>query len=237
MNRRRPVGIGALQKDKERMALFRSKGTSLAKEELDKLTNQMNEFKTNLERFAQKHKSDIKKNPEFRRQFQQMCATAGVDPLQSSGNFWVKLLGIGDFYYELAVQIAEIFLATSHKNGGIFTLEELKEKVSASRKNSESITTNDILQAIKKLRVFGSIKEIPSRDSYLIQAAEMNSDQLEITQVAHSNHGCVSHSLLSQSLKWSSERIQRALDDFVMEGLVWVDDQEEKLYWFPGLLS
>lgn len=38
-------------------------------------------FKTNLEEFASKHKQEIRKNPEFRVQFQDMCATIGVDPL------------------------------------------------------------------------------------------------------------------------------------------------------------
>ncbi|KVF82135.1 EAP30-like protein [Cynara cardunculus var. scolymus] len=30
-----------------------------------------------------------------------MCAKVGVDPLASNKGFWVELLGIGDFYYEL----------------------------------------------------------------------------------------------------------------------------------------
>ena len=38
-------------------------------------------FKNYLEEFAVKHKTDIKKNPEFRGHFQQMCARIGVDPL------------------------------------------------------------------------------------------------------------------------------------------------------------
>ncbi|CBI26612.3 unnamed protein product, partial [Vitis vinifera] len=30
-----------------------------------------------------------------------MCAKVGVDPLALNKGFWVELLGIGDFYYEL----------------------------------------------------------------------------------------------------------------------------------------
>ena len=109
-------------------------------------------------------KKDIKKDGEFRRQFQQMCATAGVDPLRSSANFWGKLLGFGDFYYELAIQIVEVFLSTGHRNGGIMTLEELHGRILAARnvsknsnlKGTDSITPEDILDAIKKLRVLNS---------------------------------------------------------------------------------
>lgn len=42
---------------------------------------QLESFKNYLEEFAAKHKTDIKKNPEFRGHFQKMCARIGVDPL------------------------------------------------------------------------------------------------------------------------------------------------------------
>ena len=41
----------------------------------------MDVFKKNLEEFAAKHKDDIRKDPQFRLQFQEMCASIGVDPL------------------------------------------------------------------------------------------------------------------------------------------------------------
>lgn len=45
------------------------------------MSKQLDTFKTNLEEFASKHKQEIRKNPQFRVQFQDMCATIGVDPL------------------------------------------------------------------------------------------------------------------------------------------------------------
>ena len=47
---------------------------------------QLDSFKHYLEDFAAKHKSDIKKNPEFRGHFQKMCARIGVDPLACMWN-------------------------------------------------------------------------------------------------------------------------------------------------------
>lgn len=32
--------------------------------------------------------------------------------------FWSEMLGVGDFYYELGVQIIEVCLALKHRNGG-----------------------------------------------------------------------------------------------------------------------
>ena len=50
--------------------------------------------KTHLEEFARKYKNEIKKNPEFRQQFQTMCGKIGVDPLQSNKGVWAELLGV-----------------------------------------------------------------------------------------------------------------------------------------------
>jgi len=41
----------------------------------------MDSFRTNLEEFAGQHREEIRKNPQFRSQFQEMCAAIGVDPL------------------------------------------------------------------------------------------------------------------------------------------------------------
>jgi ESCRT-II complex subunit VPS22 len=68
------------------------------------MTKQLSEFKASLEDFAVKHKKEISKNPVFRSQFLKMCKQIGVDPLSSNKGFWVDVLGVGDFYYELAVR-------------------------------------------------------------------------------------------------------------------------------------
>ncbi|XP_014744873.1 PREDICTED: vacuolar-sorting protein SNF8 [Sturnus vulgaris] len=82
------------------------------------MSKQLETFRTHLEAFASKHKQEIRKSPEFRLQFQDMCATIGVDPLASGKGFWAEMLGVGDFYYELGVQIIEVCLALKHRNGG-----------------------------------------------------------------------------------------------------------------------
>ena len=45
------------------------------------LSKQLDSFKGNLEEFAANHRNDIRKSPQFRNQFQEMCAAIGVDPL------------------------------------------------------------------------------------------------------------------------------------------------------------
>ena len=107
----------------------------------------MAKFKEKLEQFALKHKKDINKNPQLRQEFNQMCAKIGVDPLASKSpikmrldaifislflahkGFWAKLLGVGDFYYELAIQIVDISLKTREINGGLISIREVLQRL------------------------------------------------------------------------------------------------------------
>lgn len=50
--------------------------------------------------------------------------------------FWSEMLGMGSFYYEIAVQAVEIVLSTSHINGGVMTLGELTNRLNKSRSKS-----------------------------------------------------------------------------------------------------
>lgn len=59
-----------------------------------------------------------------------MCATIGVDPLASSKGFWSEMLGFGDFYYELAVQIIEVCMAATHRTGKWTKLSMVLQTVS-----------------------------------------------------------------------------------------------------------
>jgi hypothetical protein len=70
-------------------------------------------------------RDDIRKDPSFRAQFHTMCANIGVDPLASNKGLWAQVLGFGDFYYELGVQIVEACMATRSMNGGLMDMQSL----------------------------------------------------------------------------------------------------------------
>uniref|UniRef100_A0A3Q3LAG5 Vacuolar-sorting protein SNF8 n=1 Tax=Mastacembelus armatus TaxID=205130 RepID=A0A3Q3LAG5_9TELE len=138
---RRGVGAGAIAKKKLAEAKYKERGTVLAEDQIAQMSKQLETFKSNLEEFASKHKQEIRKNPQFRVQFQEMCATIGVDPLASGKGFWSEMLGVGDFYYELGVQIIEVCLALKHRNGGLITLDELHQRVLKGRgKYAQDVT-------------------------------------------------------------------------------------------------
>ena len=87
--------------------------------QLEHATEILAGFKAHLEDFATKHKKAIKSDPAFRKEFVQMCQQVGVDPLASNKGFWAEVLGVGDFYYELGVQIIDICIQTRPSNGGL----------------------------------------------------------------------------------------------------------------------
>nr|XP_019967349.1 PREDICTED: uncharacterized protein LOC109646090 isoform X2 [Paralichthys olivaceus] len=58
--------------------------------------------------------------------------TCLLESLTEKG-FWSEMLGVGDFYYELGVQIIEVCLALKHRNGGLITLDELHQRVLRGR--------------------------------------------------------------------------------------------------------
>jgi len=79
-----------------------------------------------------KYKNKINSDPEFRHYFHNMCEEVGVDPLASSKGFWADLLGVGDFYYELGVQIIQICLLTRSINGGMITVVDMLNRIRSS---------------------------------------------------------------------------------------------------------
>uniref|UniRef100_W5KMC9 Vacuolar-sorting protein SNF8 n=1 Tax=Astyanax mexicanus TaxID=7994 RepID=W5KMC9_ASTMX len=202
---RRGVGAGAIAKKK----------LAEVPPPLFELLNKT--FKTHLEEFASKHKQEIRKSSQFRVQFQEMCATIGVDPLASGKGFWSEMLGVGDFYYELGVQIIEVCLALKHRNGGLITLDELHQRVLKGRgKFAQDVSQDDLVRAIKKLKAMGNgFGMIPVGGSYLVQSvpAELNMDHTVVLQLAE--------------------------DHLLKEGLAWLDSQAagEPQYWLPALFS
>jgi ESCRT-II complex subunit VPS22 len=75
------AGLKLQQKKREQ---FTSVGRKLDESEVDYMARSLAAFKDALEKFAVKHKKDINRDPTFRRQFAQMCAKCGVDPLASN---------------------------------------------------------------------------------------------------------------------------------------------------------
>ncbi|CAG0914757.1 unnamed protein product [Notodromas monacha] len=240
-------GIGAIKGRQAAQERFRDKQTVLQESELAQLNRNLDSFREKLEKFAADHRNEIRKDPVFRQQFQNMCADIGVDPLASSKGFWAEKLGVGEFYYELSVQIVEVCMALAYRTGGLMPLEDLRTRVIKSRggREAQNITSDDLLRAIAKLKVLGNgFTVIPSGKSFLIQSVprELTLDHTQVLQLAEKvdQNGRIFFSDVRSNLNWSLERVEKAFDDLLREGLVWIDRQElsesaKVSYWVIGL--
>ena len=181
-----------------------------------------------------------------------MCASIGVDPLASGKGFWSEMLGFGDFYYELGVQIIEVCMATSHRTGGFMELEELRRRLAKSRRRgreeteANAVSQDDVLRAIKKLKILGNgftVIPLGYGGRYLIQSVpgELSMDQTAVLQVVESNGGeGITATDLSNNLGWERDRGLRTLEKLVSEGVAWIDNQGNETdtqYWIPSITS
>ncbi|KAI9142722.1 EAP30/Vps36 family-domain-containing protein [Paraphysoderma sedebokerense] len=237
---RRNIGVAGLHRQVQAKAQFKEVGNKLATEQLEQLKSQLAKFKELLQEFAIKHKKDIKRDPQFRLRFQQMCNNIGVDPLASNKGFWAEMLGVGDFYYELGVQIIEICLATRASNGGLMDITDLKLKLERMRKMGTGIdidiSEDDIIRSIKTLKPLGNgfeIVTIGNRKMVQSVPKELNTDLGAVLELAQSTNGRVTLRMLQEKLSWLDERGKTALETLLRDGLVWIDlqDGEYPSYW------
>lgn len=131
-------------------------------------------------------------------------------------------------------------------------VEEIRRRLSASKSRFEtySVTTEDVLRALRCLDVLGNgFSMVSVGGRVLVQsvpAETNNADHSAVLESAAGSGGKVTREQLMTSCGWSAERAQMALHHFVREGLAWVDDQHtsperpgerSRAYWFPSLIA
>lgn len=263
MNRRRNQLGGKAYNERLRATQesYQRVGQAISDNQLEQLRGQMETFRTNLENFARLHRKDIQKDPVFRMHFQKMCTNIGVDPLASSKGYWGELLGVGDFYYELGIQIIDVCLSTRALNGGLMELSEVKRRVERMRGIRDNtidsgsskwtciptkdtgmqISDDDMLRSIKTLAPLGSgfqVLQIGDKTMVSSVPRELNRDQSAILALVQNTNGHVNAALISDRLRWENGRIKTALDSLLEDSLMWIDQQvEPHEYWVPGFFE
>lgn len=221
---------------------YKQAGEQVKSTNLQLMKDQLALFKAKLEEFAHKHRNDIRKDPVFRAQFQTMCANIGVDPLASNKGAWA-VLGIGDFYYELGVQIIEACWATRAHNGGLMELGALLRFVQKRRGGmAEAVTEDDVVRALRKLKALGEGFDLVAvgRAQYVRSVpGELNMDKNKLLELAQ-DKGYVSKQDVMSRAGWTATRAEDVLQAMLKEGLAMVDDgapDRVRLFWFPAVAS
>eukprot|EP00636_Phaeomonas_parva_P003850 CAMPEP_0118882372 /NCGR_PEP_ID=MMETSP1163-20130328/21642_1 /TAXON_ID=124430 /ORGANISM="Phaeomonas parva, Strain CCMP2877" /LENGTH=262 /DNA_ID=CAMNT_0006819415 /DNA_START=5 /DNA_END=793 /DNA_ORIENTATION=+ len=242
------VGLKGVRKRQQERTAIRETGEKLEAAQLSHAAELLETFKTQLTAFAEEHRESINSDPQFRRYFHRMCSGIGVDPLNSQKGFWAEYLHIGDFYYELAVQITEICLATRDLNGGVLPLSDLLEQLRKKRESqagddaSGAISGSDVLTAVAKLKVLGGgirVEKVGGRRMIFSVPMELSRDEMAAMEVAQRGGGYFTAAALREE-GWSDERIDRAVATLLQQEMVWLDAgaaEGGESYWFVSLFN
>lgn len=246
--RRRP-GIHGLQQQQLREQKYRMLGQQVQEANVEIMRAQMATFKAALEQFATRHRDDIRRNPEFRQQFHVMCANIGVDPLVSNkSGTWAEKLGLGEFYYALAITVLDACKYRQAYDGGLTELSSVHRYVSQRRgEAADPITEDDIVRAMEKLSILGGgigVMNIGGKKFIRSLPAELSTDGNSLLELAAALGGFFSRKDVADKFDWSMARISDALAALAREGLILIDDPpetkgesiiEQRLYWCPAV--
>ncbi|KAJ9475003.1 Vacuolar-sorting protein SNF8 [Pseudozyma hubeiensis] len=256
---RRGPGIAALDRTIHSASAYSTLSASLTATQLSELRSQLDLFSTALRQFSSQHRNEIRKNPEFRHAFQKMCYSIGVDPLSSStrgssgglAGLWSDMLGLGDWQFELGVQIIDVCVSTRGENGGVISMDDLIRRVTRLRTGDEKgsagkaaeITEDDIVRSIKMLAPLGCGYEVFSLGDggqKMVRSVprELDTDTMIVlgmllsTTTTASTEGSLpfltEDSLVSgqRTKGWTRDRARAVLENMTSrEGMLWIDEQ------------
>lgn len=151
---------------------------------------------------------------------------------------------MGDWQYELGVQIVDVCVSTRERNGGLIEMGELVRMVSKLRGvESGVITEEDVIQSIKTLQPLGAgyeVIEVGGRKMVRNVVKELDEDQGIILAEAQAEGGRIVEEILVNRRGWTYERARAALENMLLrDGLCWLDAQDERhgnAYWVPSAM-
>ena len=249
---RRRAGVGGIAHNDALTAKMRALGAERQLELREDAARQLAKFSSALEIFAQSHRAAIKADPEFRAAFHAMCATTGVDPLASRKSAWGQILGLSEWYAELAVSVADRCLASRAHDGGVCALDSLVERVNASRGRAAGVVSaDDVERAIEALSSLGggwrvetttsSSSSTSSKCTKIVRSVPLElSDDVNTTlsRARDAERGCLNASSLASVERWTLSRAADALTAAVKLGVALIDDPARdicaRVYWFTA---
>lgn len=229
-------------------------GRYLTERHSDQLSTQLAVFQSALVNFGGEHGDEIANNSEFKGKFTQMCQLVGVDPLELVLGLNLKALknqkpakdpsGL-NFHIALAVRVVEVCQQTRDLNGGLISLKELISILTNNIHIQIGVVENDIELALLILNVLGKgyeILNINGKKWLKFSSAtggNLSNDQRNVYEVCGFMGGYVTRRILRDNFGWDALRCKTVVDEMIMNGLLWVDEQGdgEWMYWEPSWIS
>lgn len=189
--------------------------------------------------FRRKNKTQLASNPDFSASFAQIGMAFGIDPL---------VLTAEEDHQErenqLTLKVVEFCMNSRSLNGGVVSIDDLVISINKDTMVSDDMLVkfarDDITRVLRKLEVLGSeltLIDIGRKKYIKCTPQDLNVDQQLIIETADML-GFVSVPILRDNFKWSKYRCKSAIDELVMNGILWLDAAEPELkYWTTSWIN
>ena len=141
---------------------------------------------------------------------------------------WSRL-GLGEWTYELSVQIVDVCVSSRALNGGLIELRDLIRRVERMR-GQAGVTPSDVERSIAlldPLRAGYAIVDLGGTWYVRSVPRELDTDQGILLVLAASTGGRVTPAAVKTHTGWTDVRARAAVDNCVVrDGLGWVDEQD-----------
>lgn len=211
-------------------------GKHLTQRHADQLLTQLAVFQQALINFGSENGDVIATNDEYRTKFTSMCQLVGVDPLELMVHVHTQKKD-DDFFIGLLVRIVEVCQETRDINGGLISMKELVSRLQDNVHLHTNISSQDVTRALSLLNTLGSGFEVVEGKwlKYALALVGISTDHKRVYDVCGFMGGYVTVRLLRDNYGWDKLRCKSVLDEMIMYGFLWFDDQgEEPMYWEPS---
>lgn len=226
---------------------FQRLGKALSNRHSEGLSVQLSVFQSALVHFAADNADVIKKNPEFRRKFTLMCELIGVDTLELAMMAESRPKKSGALIDAVAIRIVEICRETATINGGFISYKELMSRLIDCDSIPLDISERHLDGALEALADLGSGFETVSinlkkwvRSLGVSGSLGISGDQKSVYELCEFMGGYVTLRLLKDNFNWDMLRAKSVIDEMIMNGFLWVDNQGlagEAQFWEPSWIS
>eukprot|EP01083_Nonionella_stella_P234436 825262_1 len=265
-HRRGRAGIGRMNAGAGAKLKYTKKAEEIKEVSLQSAVSTVKQLEVKLTEFAKTHHKAIQQDPAFRHKFLSMCAPLGVDPLTSKKSFWsflnmgdfyhelaVKVAEVCYAYKSknggiMALKEVRRVLNTRGTKFKLNANANVKRKGnhakgSDSSTGSGKYSEDDIIVAIGKLSKLGSgfrTVLVGSTLMVLSVPTELDNDHVQVIQCAQTvfaeRQEGISFDLVRDMTQWNDDRVKRALDLLLAEGMAWLDRfNGYEFYWFPSV--
>ena len=238
------MGLRRIEEKITREAALKVKGSQLALQNLEEMSNQVRKLHKELQRLESRYKSDIKKNPDLAQKVMKLREelglplAIGIFDVGDKPSLKARLQGKDEYLNYLALRILEVGKLSRSRSGGILSVSDLILKLNDENKGIV-VSISDVNEALKLLVSNGLIHQVRKLVGMKIIEfldPQLTQDNQTILEIAAQTNGQTTLTELVQKTSWSIERIEIGLNALINKKIaVKSNTLDGVVLSFPGI--